>query len=351
MRKTFLLLTFLPAISFAGNIGLDARFDHVSNTPNDAAIAASKNTYSSFQLSRLKIDFAGKLSDSISFRSRIDPLQIDATKNKRDSASLFIDFAYISHKLNDTWSLAMGKIISGMGGVEGNNNPADYYLKSEALVETSAIYWPTGAQLESNFGDNKVKFNLFNVTEDVNGAASNNASTRNAYGFTYTSKFMDGNLLPNISYHTESYGKNGVAKTNSYAAAGLKYLISDYEIEADYLLNSYKPDPQASSDKISTASTVALVRYKMNDLGSLHLKYEVSERKTATGASTDTKTAVNGLTLAFEYKPIKDENWRAHFAITQKDTTPNTGVASADKTQTEQTVYVGMRVLADFVKN
>ncbi len=344
MQILWFLLFGLSAL--AGKVNLDARTDFESYSANDSV---GRPAYSVFRINRLKIDFQNVLGDANSFRVRIDPLKIgDSTvlKNKRDGVSSFVDFGFISHKLSDEWAFSMGKIITGMGGTEGLNNPGDVYLRSVAGEEIAAVYWPVGAQLQGTYGDQKININVANITEDVTDGtvAKNLSSTSQLMGFTYTGKLSNGQVVPTVGYHSETFNDTVLVKTTkNYLAFGAKFLISDFEIETDYLENKHTFDPQ-STQLIETVSGVALIRYKL-DSGSVHFKYENSSLRSATSANVDTMSTLNSLTAAYEFKPYKDDNWRAHLAVIQRNTKAD-GVDS----KSEKKVYLGMRVLADFLK-
>ncbi len=344
----FQILWFLlfSLSAMAGKVNLDARTDFESYSASDSV---GRPAYSVFRINRLKIDFQNVLGDANSFRARLDPLKIgDSTvlKNKRDGVSSFVDFGFISHKLSDEWAFSMGKIITGMGGTEGANNPGDVYLRSVAGEEIAAVYWPVGAQLQGTCGDQKININVANITEDVTdgSVAKNLSSTSQLMGFTYTGKLSNAQIIPTVSYHTETFNDTGLTKTTkSYLAIGAKFLISDFEIETDYLDNSRKFDPQ-STQLIETVSGVGLVRYKL-ETGSVHFKYESSNLRSATSANTDSLSTLNSVTAAYEFKPSKDDNWRAHLAAIQRDTK-----ADGVDPKSEKKVYFGVRILADFLK-
>lgn len=342
-----LFISLIGSVAFAGKINLDARTDFESYSTNKAM---GKPAYSIFKINRLKVDFQGTLGEANSYRVRIDPLRVgdaNTTKTKRDSTSPYVDFGFITHKISDEWNVSMGKIITGMGGAEGLNNPGDMYLRSVAGDEAAAIYWPTGVQIQGLFGDQKLNINVANISEDVTDAtaSANLNSTSHLYGFSYLGKLNEGNILPSISYHTETFNNtNYTKKTQSYAALGARFLISDFEIEVDALNNSRKFDPKGAEKMGDVTSGVALVRYKL-DAGSVHIKYENSSVKIPTGVDIFSKSTITGATLAYEFKPVKDENWRWHIAGTQKDTKPEVG-----DTKSEKKILVGMRIMADFLK-
>lgn len=339
-------LLILSSSVFAGKINLDSRMDFESFSANEAA---AKPAYSVFKINRLKVDFQGILGELNAYRLRIDPSKVgdsESTVSKRQGVSSHVDFAFLSHKLCDDWTVSMGKIITNMGGTEGMNNPGDIYLRSVVGDETAKVYWPTGIQFQGKLGDHTLNINGANISEDVydNNTSKNLSNTSSLFGFTYMGKFLEGTILPNLSYHTEDFKNTSYVKsTKNYISVGSKFLVSDFEIELDYLNNNRKYDPQ-SSQIIDSVSMLGLVRYKL-ETSSVHLKYENSVVKTATNATDTTKETYAGMTLAYEFKPSKDENWRAHIAGTQRDIKPETG-----DTKTEKKVFVGMRLLADFLK-
>lgn len=352
MKKVLASLVLLTgSVSMAiGQLNIDARVDHVSYSPNDAV---QKPGYEVFQVTRMKLDYQGKLGDLNSFRFRIDPLQNTAVTATRDKTSKFLDIAWVSHKFTDEISLTMGKVVAGLGGIEGYVNvPADIYLTSVAGAEVGAIYYPVGAQADMTFAtDHRVRLTFGNNTTDVtntaNGGAASLNNTRGLSSLSYLGKFLENNLTATASYAMEDYTTSaGAAKVkNSFTSVGAKYVMDPMEFELDYLSNKYDLDPQANNNILSTISTVGLVRYKIADIGSFHVKYEATEQKTATSATTDKKDTITGITGAFEYKPVKDENWRMHVAYTQKDSKPETG-----DTKTEKIVYAGMRLYMDMLK-
>lgn len=333
----------VPYKAQAGKAILDTRMDYLSYKPNDDTAASS---YSNFQISRLKVDLQGQLSDSISGRVRIDPLNNAATATTRDKTSKFVDFAFLSHKFSDNYVFSLGKIMTGMGATESTNNPADIYLRSLAGDEVAAIFWPAGASLDLNFGMHGLKLAFTNVTEDITNAGKFNQTTAMT-GFTYAGKLFEGSFQPFLTHFQEKYTlSTGIEKTNSYSGVGGRMLFDAWTVEVDYLLNKFGYSTQANNDKLSTTSAIALVRYNINEFGSVHAKYESTDRKTATGANTDTNTKYTGMTLAVEYKPIKEENWRAHLALTQLSTKAD----GATTTPSEQKIFLGVRSLIDILK-
>lgn len=346
IRFALLCLGFsCPFAVHAGALLMDARMDYVTYAADNEV---GKPGYEAFQVSRLKIDYQGALGDVNAFRARIDLLQNSAAATTRDRTSKYVDFAYLTHKFSDSFNFSMGKIITGMGGTEGSNNPGDVYQRSTAGNESAAIYWPVGAQAELKYEENKLRLNIANNTEDIydDNTKKNLSQTATLIGATYTGSFVDGMVLPNVSYHQEKLtSTTNVTKKNSYLAAGARLKFWKMEFEADYLDDVFDRDPQATSDVLRTTSAVALIRYFIADIGSFHVKYEDTTQKTATSATNDGSVHIAGWTGAFEYKPVSSENWRMHLAYTQKNTSP-----VVTPLQVESTIYAGMRILADFLK-
>jgi hypothetical protein len=336
----------------AGTATLDARMDYVSLSANDDA---KKANYQAFQVSRARLDLNGKLSELTSARARLDLLSAPTAATTRDRTSKFLDFAFITRKIGDDYTLSMGKVITGMGGIEASNNFGDLYLRSLAGDEVGLVYWPVGAIFGAKFGDHDLKLTIANNTQDtVNpggtfGVAGLN-QTRNMLGVTYTSKLMGGMIQPNVSIYQDKLAASSNSLASGYVAAGIKSDLDPVMIEFDILNNTYSRDTSATNDVQSTRSIVGLVRYQIAGVGSAHLKIEDSAQKISELTNGDYTKKRTGVTAAFEYKPIKEENWRAHFAITQNSlSTPDIGTA-AGKTVSEQVVYVGMRTLMDFIK-
>ncbi len=342
-----LLVCFFSSWAVASKINLDARTEMESYSSNTAV---GKPAYSVFKINRMKLDFSGNLGELNSFRIRVDVLKVGdttATKTKRDNVASYLDVGYITHRLSDEFNVSMGKIITGMGGAEALNNPGDIYLRSLAGEEIANIYWPVGMQAQHQFGDQKINLNVANITEDItdNAATPNLTNTSHLYGLAYLGKLSKGSIQPSISYHTETFNNTMYTKkTNNYAALGARFLVSDFEIEVDALNNTRKYEPKGAEKLGDVTSGVALVRYTM-ETGSVHFKYENSSVKVPTGVDVFAKSKVTGLTLGYEYKPVKDDNWQFHVVGTQRDTKPDGAV-----TRSEKKVFAGMRIIADFLK-
>lgn len=351
---TTLVATALGSVAFAGSLSMDARADLETSSPNDAAKAAGAYNYSRFNMQTLRFDGKGNFSDATSFRLRFRLNNgSQTTTNSRDSLSNVVDFGYIQHKVMDNLSFQLGKFGTDIGGIEGMTSGADLYFTSQGYSDGSALRYATGLKAIYMMADQEIDLMVMNesVDADANGATSGGFNqTRNAAGIVYKGSFMDKSLMPVLSYHEDNLqptDTTGVAalvdKKNTYATVGVKYDMAPIFVELDYLYNTYKNKTFADeTDKTSTI--VGTLGYRMENFVA-KLKGEGSEAEVFSAASTSTKTKYSGYQAAVEYLPTNDKNFRYHVAYVSRDTKPETG-----DTRTTQSVFVGTRLFADFLK-
>ena len=349
-----LVTASLGSMAFAGSLSLDARGEMESANQNDAAKAAGSSNYTRFNLQTLRLDGKGNLTDATSFRLRFRFNNgALATQNQRDSLNSAIDFAYIQHKVMDNLSFQLGKFGTDIGGVEGMTSGADLYFTSAAYSDESSLRYATGLKAIYMIEDQEISAMIMNesVDADSNGATTGGFNqTRNAAGIVYKGSFMDKTLMPVLSYHednlqpTDTTGSAAfIDRKYTYAAAGVKWEFSPIFVEADYLYNTYK-NKSVMDETDKTTSMVATLGYRMeNIIGKL--KYEGSEAEVKAAGGASTKTKYNGYQVAVEYLPTNDKNFRYHVAYVSRDTKPEVG-----DTRTTQSVFVGPRLLADFLK-
>jgi hypothetical protein len=342
------LVCLMATPAFAGSWSLDGRFDYESVSSNDDSTTLD-NT--SFQVNRLKLDGIGTLGSAVKYRTRVNLLGLGAATD-RDKTSNLVDFAWVGREIGSDWQVNIGKVALGMGGIEAMNNPGDVHLRSVAGDEVAARYWQGGVQFEGKMGKNKLLINYTNPTVDSNDGAEKEQSTM-MMGATYIANMGDISL--NASYHMEKYSVGAAADfDNKYMAVGVKWANDLWEVEADYLNNDYSDTAVAAQASgfqgllsgvadttEGTNSIPVLVRYKFGAGNSVHFKMEQTTSKLATAG--DTKR--NGMTVAYESKPSKDENWRWHAAYTTNTVDPENGDTAVDTT-----MFVGMKIHADFLK-
>lgn len=334
-------LAVTPLNASAGELKLDTRFESV--TSRYSGFTGKPNS-SSFQVSRARLDMLGNFSEQLSYRFRFDAQKASTSNTKRDKVSDFVQLAFINHTLIDGLQLQAGKIGTQVGGWEGNLSGADYYLRSKAGDEVVPAYYSAGAGLVYTWQNQMIEALYTNPTQDETDADGDVEQDHSLWGLVYKGKLLEGgSLQPVVSFHSEGVGAD---KVNTYIAAGGRYQLEHFDVEADYLNNSFKGKTRiGETDK--TWGAVLLVRYKMNGFNP-HLKYSRTEQ-TAESA-TPVKTTYDSWTAALEYvpgTPEKAEIFRYHIAVTNR--TAESDLAGSAKT-TETNIIAGFRILTDLLK-
>lgn len=345
MKKVIAALaaTTVAATANAGSLNLDMRFDHSNKTYNKDA---GKEGTSTFTMQTGRLDYQGKLSDALSFRTRLRFNKKQEDVNKGDSLNSTVDYAYVTHKMNDSWSLTAGKYASEIGGFEGNTSGADLYLKTEAYdgsslntqstAKLSDYLYISGAKLGYKMGDHSVSLMAFDAPST--SAAPTNPHKYGA-GVAYMGAFMDKALTVRASYHDVAGYTNKDEKWN-FVAAGIQYKAEVVTATLDYLMNTEKADAN-TTDKLT--SIAAKVDYTGMEGVTPSLKVYSSQDKAQAG----TKINGTGVSGVVEFKPNKDEPFRYHVAYNMANSKKD---ATGEKTKTMNEVVAGIRINADFLK-
>jgi hypothetical protein len=360
---TTIVASALGAAAQAGTISLDARTDYEANTYNDAAL--QKNS-TRFNLQTLRLDYKGALSDATSFRlryrfnnpsSKANSSTAALTFRAADSATSALDFAYVEQKLMDNMSVQVGKFNTDIGGIEGLTSGADLYFTSQAYGEQSPLRYATGAKLMYKMNDQEIDLMAVNQETDaftnIGGTTNSFSQNHEAYGIVYKGSFMDKALMPVVSWHTDKAQATSAAGNdmeNNYYSAGLKYDFAPIFVELDYLYDTMA-DRTVVGETNKTTSIVGTVGARMDNWVA-KLKAESSEAESFSAAATSGKNKYNGYQAAVEYLPANDKNFRYHVAYVTRDAKPETGAfgTTSTDTQTTQSVFAGVRILADFLK-
>lgn len=347
-----LALSISGSVAFAEGIVLDTRFDQSSTSYNDDGIAGGNRNNSSFGFNRMRLLFSTKVSDQLSAKLRLNLLSAAASNAPESGLSKYIDYGFFSHQLNENIYLNAGKVIALIGGREAIVNPGDYYFASTAGAEilgrdTTAI-WPVGAILGYQFDGHKVEFLAANTTNsDKSDIDSTKPSqTRQMVGLSFLGSLMDKKIQPILSYHQDSEVEN--TEKREYLAVGSRFSFEQFEVDADYLMNSKSFKSWTASAIGNVKSMVLSLRYKATDKFHLVAKVDsaTQERSLAAGvnpAMTDYKIMQYG--LAAEYAPIADAKFRYHVAYTTSDTKPDLGSSVV-----EQKIMLGARLVHDLMK-
>lgn len=342
MGKIIGIVVFGVMSAQAGSVNFDFRFDSDSSSFNNAAKSSGSKGSTNYIVKSGRVDFKGKINEELAYRLRwrFDK-DSEVTPNKTDGLTKQVDYAFISHKLEDNLALTLGKFGSELGGFEGNTAAPDIYLQSQFYksLATSYIY-VTGAKLAYNLGDHELALLLINQSETTTTEQS-----KSSYGFTYKGAFMEKTLSALLSYLTDekqSLQAPDLKKTVGISSVGMKYDPKPYFVSFDYLIFDQK-NQGAANEKNATNSMVAEFGYDLDGIIP-KIKYDMSENKVDNGTTT-TKTKYDGVALGVEYKPIAQENFRYHLMVTQLTTKPETGDSLF-----EQHFIVGTRISADFLK-
>lgn len=357
------LLTIAGVIAFsavaqAGSISYDFRLDMNGTDYNDAA---GKQDYSKFYFKTGRVDFKGKLNDSLSYQLRWAYTK-SQTATTRDAAPAGIELGYVTHKMNDMFSLSAGKFNTLIGGFEAATAGPDLYLTSAAYNKTGAVgiaskvegtgnlLYNTGVKLGFSFGEQTQNLDIV-ATDGINDATNGVAAgadfnqNRGLLGVIWRGAFMEKALNFMVSYHTVSpQTTTGTAYNgkdmHNFIAAGVKWESDPMAVVVDYLTNSFKDDALSQTDTMNTV--VAKFIYKMG-VFTPRIEATMSEEKKEIGGTATNK--YNGVGLAVEYKPTED-NFRYHLAYA----TYTDKLDGAADDRIRQEIVVGARLLGDFLK-
>lgn len=358
--KKFLIATLTTAVATsaqAGSLSLDLRADYNSTTYNKEAGKPDSTKYL-FKVGRL--DYQGKVTDDLSFRVRI-AFNKDGTKltDSPDSAQTAVEYASLSHKMSDMFTLTVGKFNTEFGGFEGAISGADRYLASEFYTRTaptSAATAATGKLSTFNLGTDDLLYatgvkgsftfegqqiHLMATNESTNETAAGPRSTQNSsmMGLAWKGAFVEKALNFMVSYHTMA----GPVKDDKhqFMAAGVMWNSSPIMVSADYLVSEFKQD--ASGAKDTMTSIVAKLAYTGWEQWTPRLEYTSSEGKQEIADVVTNK--FTGMGAVLEFKPYNDQTFRYHLAYNNITEKPHTG----DDYKKDE-VVVGARLLADFLK-
>lgn len=357
------LLTFAGVIAFsavahAGSINYDFRMDMNGTDYNDAA---GKPDFGKFYFKTGRVDFKGKLNDSLTYQLRWAYTK-SQTITARDSAPSGVELGYLTHKMNDMFSLSLGKFNTEIGGFEAATPGPDLYLTSASYNKTSAVaiagtkngstsdlLYNTGAKLSFSFAEQTQTLNLIvtdNISDSTNGVGNTDFNqNRGLLGVVWKGAFMEKALNFMVSYHTVSPQTTNTAAFNAkdvhnFIGAGVKWDSDPMAVVVDYLTTSFKDDALSQTDSLNTV--VAKFIYKMG-MFTPRIEATMTEEKREIGGTATNK--YNGIGVAVEYKPTED-NFRYHLAYA----TYTDKLDGATDDRIRQEVVLGARLYGDFLK-
>lgn len=380
MRKltAFLGMLAVSATAQAANtFDYDFRGDWTSLDYNKAATAttfAEDNTRFFLRVGRLQ--YKGNLNDRFSYVGRlafnkpaVDNISGGGTtpnNAKRDALNASVEYAYITDKMSDMFSLTLGKFYTEIGGLEGNTSGADLYSISPnyqhvgvtPLVGQNLGVNEGGARNILYMAGAKGMF-TFAETQNIYLVATNNVAAdpvdssgafnqnRGMMGAAWKGFFMDKALMGLLSYHEVSPQSAAGDKGNkhSFISAGLKF-ETNWVASIEYNATEYKDG--VSGDKDTLYSGILKLGYKMEQW-TPRLEFITSEERTkivTAGNPTPGNSKFATIGAILEYKPTA-ENVRYHIALAS--TTQDLPAGAGDN-QTRMDITFGARLFGDFMK-
>lgn len=362
------LASLVTTTASAGSLNLDMRFDYDNvgyNTDSANSAISGKND---FTMQTGRLDYKGKFNDELSYRFRWRFNRSEATQ-RNDSLNQEIDYAMLAHKMGD-FTLSIGKMASDLGGFDGTQAGSDVYLKSrnfaglqDGLTYFSAITatgtnvsgrraFISGAKGSYMMGDHELSVYFSNDSE----VTAPTAQSRLTNGVHYKGAVMDKMLTIYADYATEKANAPVASPATNldskftYSNVGLKFEVPDYFVAFDYAANSFGKVNVPSAAKASDLNQTSMVLNAGYNWDKYTFKamYDSSIVKTASAldGSADGKNTWTGYSLAAEYRPTADKNFRYHVAATQQSLT----IDGVTGTPTETHIIAGVRLNADFMK-
>lgn len=369
MKQIMLVMGLLVA-SMSAQAANSLEFDFRGDMQSiDYNAAAGKSDYSRFYLKTGRLQYKGSINERFSYVLRlgfykpsVDVVTTGGTKpenSKRDNLNSSVEYAYVTDKMSDMFSLSLGKFNTEIGGFEGATSSADLYLVSPYYNHSSDVgiaglnnfginesgpknlLYMTGVKGTFTFAETQnIHLVVVNNIADATDAGGKFNQNRGMTGVIWKGGFMEKTLTGLLSYHEVSPQGGNEKNKHNFMSAGIKY-DSDWIGSLEYSTTTYKDGANDTKDSVSAA--VAKVGYKMEQW-TPRLEFFSSEEKLEVGQTSPVTNKFTGYGAVVEYKPTA-ENFRYHVAyntITYKPT------AGDDQMRTE--IVVGARLLGDFLK-
>jgi hypothetical protein len=394
MRKLLVSAAVLAITSsaFAG-ILLDGRYDYQSLNGN-SQLSSNYTGESFFAFNYLRATYDSKIADNLAFEARMNFLAFApgtqaATDNYNNNGTKAagtgtnfvvpgnnpafghsglligspavtgpndtIDYAQVTQKFNDSWSLSLGKLKDdGLGGFESQVKSLDFYFTSVGYLGNKDL---VGAQLTYKITDNQ-ELDLYYYNND---SATDN--TRPGVNLAYHGTFGAFGVIANYSQIGEGQSSvNGSLRdyNKNYGTVGVSYVWDDLKVTADYdfYTNATGVDlPQGLSTNGNNRTLNDIVigaRYTWGQWTPA-VKFETFSRtgyQTVAGGTDVTDNGINW-SAGVEYKKNATDPFRYHIAYVNGTTTYGnnssyTGATNA--TVNGQFAFLGIRYMGDFLK-
>ncbi|HYX37764.1 MAG TPA: porin [Oligoflexus sp.] len=188
----------IPAPKESARVGLELRFDYdMTQVKWDQEDATHVNEQSEkFAAASPLVNIHGRIDDQTTYRIRYSFLN-DFTRESagNDGLPTGVQYFYVTHTINDVWTLQVGKQFVLTGSWEYNYNIAELYHYS-ATFARAPTFAETGAQLGAHIGKQFFAVQLFNsVPESARKQSQDLIKVAAWYG-----NFSNGTILPIVSY-------------------------------------------------------------------------------------------------------------------------------------------------------
>jgi hypothetical protein len=294
-------------------MNLRGRFDWI-HSENKNTDATTKQSQFSTEYLRLVTD--GKVTDTTKFSLTLKPLDTNIDGN-------MVDTAVVTKKMNDSFSLLIGKHSAMIGGRE--NDYSDYDLFLVSLFKNSLPSGSPGASLQYEVANQTLFFQALK-------APMPGAHSAYIYGVSYYGNLVSGKILPIFSYHQESTDRAGAK--NKYIALGVQAYSGTTIVEFDWL-NKSEEKNGFSEQSLETTSMVFQLRYN-HERYKPFAKMVIDKKEHINGSVTQTERA--GWEAGVEFYPVKEEDLHYHVVYNSAETKDKGGGTA---TSTEARVFLG----------
>ena len=271
---------------------------------------------SQFSTEYLRLITDGKVTETTKFSLTLKPLETAVDGN-------MVDSAFVTKKMNDSFSLLIGKHAPFIGGRE--NDYSDYDLFLISLFKSALPGATPGVSLQYEFHDQTIYLQALK-------APLENKHSAYTYGVTYYGSLVSGKIIPIFSYHQEATQRSG--DKNKYLAFGAQALSGTTIVEFDWLKKSEEKNG-INQKNLDTTSMVFQLRYNHERIKPF-AKMILDTLDNIDG--TVTKSERTGWEGGLEYYPVKEEDLHYHIVYNSAETQEKVGGTASS---IESKVFVG----------
>ncbi len=256
----------------------------------------------------------------------------------------------VSQDFGNDLSLTLGKFATYQGSNEWWYDDTDVYTYSSYgyANDINADGYDAGLHLAYTIADQELVFEIINADEGKTGVSS-----RFSYLASYRGNFMNGTIVPMITYGIFADTGNNIATQDKHLGLGVQLNVNSFTVELEH--NSVTEEKQGSSNysDVEGTSMVGLVRFNGENFRPF-VKY-ISEEAKDKAADKITKDSYD---LGLEWYPNKDSGSRWHLTYSSEDydcksanssttCTVNEKETTALADHTNTTIRIGYRLMFD----